>query len=47
MPVVAALSQSTLPHAQAAVLAEDPSVIAQDDGRLHASKHTKPVPVPC
>ena len=29
MPVVPAVSQSTLPHSQAAVLAEDPSVIAQ------------------
>jgi hypothetical protein len=35
MPVVAALSQSTLPHAQAAELAEDPSVMAQTGPLRH------------
>ena len=35
MPVVAALSQSTLPHAQAAELAEDPPDAEQVGGREH------------
>ena len=35
MPVVAAVSQSTLPHAQADGLAEEPSVMAHGACLLH------------
>ena len=35
MPVVPAVSQSSLPHAQADGLAAEPSVVAQTGGRLH------------
>ena len=35
MPVESAVSQSTLPHAQAAELVADPSVTLQDGGLEH------------
>ena len=49
MPVVPAVSQSTLPHAQADGLAAEPSVVAHAAGReqvLAAAVHTMPVPCP-
>ena len=50
MPVVPAVSQSTLPHAQADGLAAEPSVVAHAAaGReqvLAAAVQTRPVPCP-
>ena len=49
MPVVPAVSQSTLPHAQADGLAAEPSVVAHAAGReqvLAAAVQTMPVPCP-
>ena len=49
MPVVRAVSQSTLPHAQADGLAAEPSVVAHAAGReqvLDAAVQTMPVPCP-
>ena len=49
MPVVPAVSQSTLPHAQADGLAAEPSVVAHAAGReqvLDAEVQTRPVPCP-
>jgi hypothetical protein len=49
IPVVAALSQSMLPHAQLRALAEVPSVNAHLDGLEHvlvSATHTMPVPAP-
>ena len=49
MPVVPAVSQSTLPHAQADGLAVEPSVMVHAGGREHAldvSVQTMPVPSP-
>ena len=49
MPVVLAVSQSTLPQAQAALFAEDPSVIEHAGGREHVlvdASHNNPVPAP-
>ena len=49
MPVVLALSQSSLPHAQADGLAAEPSVVAHAAGReqvLDAAVQTRPVPSP-
>ena len=50
MPVVAAVSQSTLPHAQADGLAAEPSVVAHASTGLEqvldAAVQTMPVPCP-
>ena len=49
MPVVPAVSQSSLPHAQADGLAAEPSVVAHAAGReqvLDAAVQTRPVPCP-
>ena len=49
MPVVPAVSQSTLPHAQADGLVTEPSVVAHAAGReqvLDAAVQTVPVPFP-
>ena len=49
MPVVPAVSQSTLPHAQADGLAAEPAVVAHAAGReqvLDAEVQTRPVPCP-
>ena len=49
MPMVSAVSQSTLPHAQADGLAAEPSVVAHAAGReqvLDAAVQTMPVPCP-
>ena len=49
MPVVPAVSQSTLPHAQADGFAAEPSVVAHGAGReqvLDAAVQTMPVPCP-
>ena len=52
IPVLLGDTQSTLPHAQPAALAEDPSVIAHAGGREHAvapervTLQSSPVPVP-
>ena len=49
MPVVPAVSQSTLPHAQADGLAAEPSVVAHAAGReqvLNAAVQTRPEPCP-
>ena len=49
MPVVPAVSQSTLPHAQADGLVTEPSVVAHTAGReqvLDAAVQTMPVPCP-
>ena len=50
MPVVPAVSQSTLPHAQADGLVTEPSVVAHAAGGreqvLDAAVQTRPVPCP-
>ena len=49
MPVVPAVSQSTVPHAHADGLGAEPSVVAQAAGReqvLAAAVQTMPVPCP-
>ena len=50
MPVVLAVSQSTLPHAQADGLGAEPSVVAHAAGgrehMLAAAVQTRPVPCP-
>ena len=49
MPVVPAVSQSTLPHAQFDGLAAEPSMVAHAAGReqvLDAAVQTRPVPCP-